>query len=91
MRIHCPYCGEREQGEFTYLGDASKIRPADPLGDAGAMFDYVYLRENRAGGMNELWFHGGGCHAWLVVTRDTASHEIFEVRGARDAVLGNPS
>ncbi|RWF78749.1 MAG: sarcosine oxidase subunit delta, partial [Mesorhizobium sp.] len=22
MRIVCPFCGERELGEFTYLGDA---------------------------------------------------------------------
>jgi methylglutamate dehydrogenase subunit B len=84
MRIECPYCGERDQGEFTYLGDASKIRPADPA----AIYDYVYLRPNKAGRMDELWYHGGGCHAWLCVTRDTVSHEIFEVRGVREAALG---
>ena len=22
MRIQCPFCGERDVGEFTYLGDA---------------------------------------------------------------------
>ncbi|MGA7325956.1 MAG: sarcosine oxidase subunit delta [Rhodomicrobium sp.] len=88
MRIHCPYCGEREQGEFSYLGDASKIRPADSLGDPAAMHDYVYLRENKAGRMNELWYHGGGCHAWLIVTRDSVTHDIFGVRGAREAPFG---
>ncbi|TIP23390.1 MAG: sarcosine oxidase subunit delta, partial [Mesorhizobium sp.] len=28
MRIVCPFCGERELGEFTYLGDAKPLRPA---------------------------------------------------------------
>ncbi|TIR34997.1 MAG: sarcosine oxidase subunit delta, partial [Mesorhizobium sp.] len=41
MRIVCPFCGERELGEFTCLGDAKPLRPA-----AGAseddVFDYVY-------------------------------------------------
>ncbi len=48
MRIVCPFCGERELGEFTYLGDAKPVRPV-----AGAsedeVFDYVYLRDNVAG------------------------------------------
>ena len=62
MRIACPYCGPREVGEFSYLGDAAPVRP--PL-DAGAeaFFDYVYLRDNLAGEMQENWYHGGGCRA----------------------------
>src|SRR5271165_2415002 len=68
MRINCPYCGERDQAEFSYFGDASKTRPADPMADAATVFDYVYLRENRAGKMDEFWYHGAGCHAWLIVT-----------------------
>jgi methylglutamate dehydrogenase subunit B len=83
MRIECPYCGERDQGEFTYLGDAGKIRPADPT----EIYDYAYLRPNKAGRMEELWYHGGGCHAWLIVIRDTINHEIFEVGGAREAAF----
>ena len=27
MRINCPYCGERDASEFTYLGDADLKRP----------------------------------------------------------------
>ena len=27
----------------------------------------------------ELWYHGGGCRAWLVVTRNTRTHEISDV------------
>jgi methylglutamate dehydrogenase subunit B len=88
MRINCPYCGERDQAEFSYFGDASKTRPADPMADAATVFDYVYLRENRAGKMDEFWYHGAGCHAWLIVTRHTITHEVLQVRGAREAALG---
>ena len=84
MRIVCPFCGERELGEFTYLGDANAVRP-----EAGAsedeVFDYVYLRDNFAGDMQEHWYHGGGCRAWLKVGRNTLTHEIFSVEPAAGA------
>jgi heterotetrameric sarcosine oxidase delta subunit len=44
------------------------------------MYDYVYLRTNPAGPHRELWYHGSGCHGWLVVTRDTLTHEIRAAR-----------
>ena len=44
-----------------------------------AFHDYVYLRDNPAGLHRELWYHGAGCHAWLVVTRNTRTHEISDV------------
>ncbi|RVD39357.1 sarcosine oxidase subunit delta, partial [Mesorhizobium sp. M2D.F.Ca.ET.145.01.1.1] len=52
MRITCPFCGERELGEFTYLGDAKPVRPAADAGE-DAVYDYVYLRDNIAGVMDE--------------------------------------
>ncbi|RWM99211.1 MAG: sarcosine oxidase subunit delta [Mesorhizobium sp.] len=84
MRIVCPFCGERELGEFTYLGDA---KPQRPPADAGedAVYDYVYLRDNIAGLMSEHWYHGGGCRAWLKVTRNTLTHEISAVEPAAGA------
>ncbi len=86
MRIPCPMCGERDAQEFTYLGDAKPARP-DPADATEAMFDYVYLRDNPAGPMREYWHHAAGCHAWLVVSRDTRTHAIGAVELARDATL----
>ncbi len=83
MRIPCPLCGQRPLDEFSYLGDASPVRPRDD--DPAAWHDYVYLRDNPRGMHREYWQHVGGCRAWLVVRRDTASHEIFDVELARDA------
>lgn len=79
MRIPCPHCGERDAAEFSYLGDARLAHRPDPNApDAAARFhDYVYLRDNPAGAHRELWHHGAGCHAWLVVTRDVRTHEIL--------------
>jgi sarcosine oxidase subunit delta len=83
MRIPCPYCGPRDSSEFSYLGDATVARPepdANGVVNDDAMYDYVYLRANPAGPHRELWYHGSGCHGWLVVTRDTLTHEIQDAR-----------
>ena len=86
MIIHHPLLGPRDAAEFTYLGDASMIhRPDWESPDAVQQFtDYGYLRDNPAGTHRELWFHEGGDRSWLVVTRDTTTHEITEVALARD-------
>ena len=60
MRISCPYCGERGNGEFAYLGDGTLARPDTAPGAAfaGATLDawmsYVYLRDNPPGLHAEL-------------------------------------
>jgi sarcosine oxidase subunit delta len=87
MRIRCPYCGERDRREFTILGDADPVRPDGMDADAAAMHDYVYPRRNAAGLHREFWYHGAGCHAWLVVERDTRTHAIASVVTAKDATL----
>jgi heterotetrameric sarcosine oxidase delta subunit len=81
MRIECPFCGERDVAEFTYLGDAGFHRPS-PDGEAAVQryYEAVYLRENPAGPHQELWYHAGGCLSWLRVTRDTRTHEILAVQ-----------
>lgn len=83
MRITCPYCGARNLDEFTYRSDATVIRP-DSIEEGAEQdwVDYVYLRDNPAGLHKELWHHSAGCHAWLVVTRDTTTHEIVAVEPA---------
>lgn len=77
MRIPCPHCGERDVREFTYLGDATVARPAsDDVSVVTDFVEFVYLRDNPAGQHREFWYHGSGCQAWLIVTRDTTTHEI---------------
>jgi sarcosine oxidase subunit delta len=45
----------------------------------------VYLRDNPAGAHEELWYHAFGCRSWLIVTRDTRSHEIRAAKLAKQA------
>ena len=82
MRIPCPYCGSRDSAEFSYSGDATLTRPAS--GDSGAMYDYVYLRDNPVGVHSEYWYHAAGCHAWLKVTRNVSTHEVIDAVLAHD-------
>lgn len=86
MIINHPLLGPRDAQEFTYLGDASLIDRPDPQAPdaAQAFHDYLYLRDNPAGEHRELWFHEMGDRSWLVVTRNTLTHEITQVELARD-------
>ncbi|MEM1101047.1 MAG: sarcosine oxidase subunit delta [Pseudomonadota bacterium] len=84
MRIVCPICGERDLREFTYRGHASLLDRPDPEAGAEAWDDYLHNRENLAGVIEELWQHTAGCGAWLIVERDTRTHEIRGVRLARE-------
>jgi len=83
MRIPCPFCGERDVSEFSYLGDANVARPDPAAPDAlEATVASVYLRTNPAGEHEELWYHGSGCRMWVRVTRNTLTHEILGARFA---------
>lgn len=86
MIINHPILGPRDSSEFVYLGDASLIdRPDWQAEDALAQFhEYMHVRDNPAGIHKELWYHEQGDRSWLVVTRDTLTHEITEVALARD-------
>lgn len=91
MRIECPHCGARGHEEFVYYGDAAPHRPDDRVGDAVQAFTgYVYLRNNPRGVHREIWFHAHGCHAWLIVERDTSNHDIRDVQPANTASGSRP-
>jgi sarcosine oxidase subunit delta len=89
MLIPHPILGLRDAREFVVLGDASLIdRPVGLCDGALAapedFTDYVYLRDNPAGLHRELWFHEQGDRSWLVVTRDTLTHEVLGAELASD-------
>ncbi len=83
LLIPCPHCGPRDHSEFSYLGDATAQRPPADA-PVEVWYDYVYIRDNPHGAHRELWHHGHGCRAWLVVERDTLSHVISGAWLARD-------
>lgn len=79
LLIRCPWCGDREEREFHYGGDAGvKTPPADVDDRAWARF--LYWRHNPAGPFTERWVHSLGCRRWFVAVRDTTTHEISSTR-----------
>ena len=86
MIINHPLMGPRDRQEFTYLGDACLIDRPDWQGGHAMdqFFEYVYLRDDPAGTHRELWYHEHGDRSWLVVTRNTVTHEITNVELASD-------
>ena len=87
MIINHPLLGPRDSEEFVYLGSADLIkRPTNWEKDASAedFYQYQYIRENIAGDHRELWYHEQGDRSFLVVTRDTTTHQISSVKLASD-------
>lgn len=84
LRIPCPWCGERDESEFTYGGEATVLRPHDPsaASDAG-WADYLFYRDNLKGPHRERWVHTFGCRQWFEIVRDTVTHEIFPAGDGR--------
>ena len=77
LQIRCPWCGVREEVEFSYGGQAHIAYPKDP----GALSDdewarFVFLRDNPKGWFRERWVHSQGCRRWFNALRHTVTHEI---------------
>lgn len=81
LRIQCPYCGLRDESEFTFGGQAHIVRPPPECSDI-EWAQYLYVRENSKGRQEERWCHTFGCARWFNVTRDTQTHIIQPVSGA---------
>ena len=84
MQIPCPMCGPRDIREFTPTGHATCLDRPPEGAAADTWVDYLHLRDNPAGDTRELWYHGAGCGAWLVVERNTVTHEVHGATLARE-------
>jgi sarcosine oxidase, subunit delta len=75
--IPCPWCGGREDIEFTYGGAAAIAYPRDPeSADDASWAHFVFFRPNPKGEMTERWVHTAGCRRWFTLRRDTVTHTI---------------
>ena len=80
LEIECPWCGLRDQDEFSYGGEAHIKRPADSESMPDYKWaDYLFNRKNTKGIHAELWCHSSGCRLWFNVLRDTVSYKILSV------------
>ena len=77
LSIPCPWCGARDEIEFSYGGQAHVAYPRDPHAlDDAQWAAYLFLRDNPKGAFLERWVHSHGCRRWFNVERDTVTHEI---------------
>ena len=85
--LPCPWCGARDELEFTWAGEAHGVRPELPeqLTDE-RWTEYLYMRENPKGIIHERWCHTYGCRQWFNLIRDTASHRIHAAYRLDDAI-----
>jgi sarcosine oxidase subunit delta len=90
MRITCPLCGPRDRREFYYYGSGDYLnRPAEGA-PPEAWDGYLHLRDNPAGITRDLWYHESSCASWLLITRDTVTHEIAEVALVAERTVPKP-
>ncbi len=83
MRITCPLCGVRDRREFYYQGAACMLDRPAPEAPLEVWHDYLHLRDNPAGDTRDLWYHEP-CATWIVVHRNTVTHEIHGVELAAE-------
>lgn len=78
--IECPWCGERDQSEFSYGGEAHISRPLNSEEmDDHQWAGFVFLRTNTKGPFAERWNHAAGCRRWFNMLRNTATDEVLAV------------
>jgi len=80
LLISCPWCGPRDEIEFSYGGEAHIARPENPAAFSDqAWADYLFNRTNPKGPHAERWVHTHGCRRWFNMVRNTATNEILSV------------
>ena len=80
LKIVCPWCGERDQSEFSYGGEAHIERPLKPEDLTDEEWgDYLFFRKNPKGLHQEQWVHSAGCRRWFNAVRDTVTYKFVGV------------
>ena len=78
--IDCPFCGSRDQREFSCGGEAHIVRPRQPSSMTDEEWaDYLFMRKNPKGVQYERWMHAHGCRRWFNLARNTATDRILAV------------
>ena len=77
LQLECPWCGLRDETEFSFGGESHIIRPPQPEQRSDAEWvKYLHIRENPKGWHRERWQHRFGCRQWFNVIRHTVTHEV---------------
>lgn len=78
--IPCPWCGPREEVEFSYGGQAHVPYPTEPAALSDEEWArYVFFRDNPKGPFAERWHHTVGCRRWFNAVRNTVTYRFESV------------
>ncbi len=86
LLISCPYCGERDESEFSYGGPSAKYPAMNSSTSIEKWHRTIHLPGSSQKVLREYWYHESGCEQWIEINRDIDSHEITLVSGA-DALI----
>jgi heterotetrameric sarcosine oxidase delta subunit len=80
LLLTCPWCGTRDETEFSYGGQAHVAYPATPADLTDREWaDHLFFRDNPKGPFAERWLHGVGCRRWFNAVRDTLTYQVLAV------------
>lgn len=89
--ICCPWCGWRDELEFSYGGEAHVAYPTNPAElDDAAWSEYLFFRDNPNGWFRERWVHSAGCRMWFNAIRHTVTNEFAAFYRPGDPVREMP-
>ena len=83
--INCPYCGERDQSEFSSGGEAHILRPKQPTELSDDQWaEFLFMRKNIKGVQIERWNHTHGCRfARTIGAQETENLAPLYIEGNR--------
>ncbi len=83
QRFPCPFCGLRDESEFTFVSEVGKTRP-DTTQDVSAESwqAYLYAYVNPKGPSEEIWVHTP-CQEYFVMARDTTTMAVLSASPLR--------
>ena len=80
MNIPCPFCGPRNESEFSFGGPVKPVRPDPNAVSEEDWIEYLTCVPNPLGPVQERWWHVRGCGQWVAIRRHTVTHEIDDDR-----------
>ena len=86
QRFPCPFCGLRDEREFSFGGELGKIRPDTTRNVSDQDWgNYLFAQKNPMGLAREIWVHLP-CQEYFVMERDTVTMEVIGHRQLRKGV-----
>ncbi len=78
LLIPCPWCGNRAETEFFCAGQVRPPRSKFIQANDEEWIQFLSYRDNKAGVLEEYWWHEKGCGEWFTLCRNNVTHDFVE-------------